>query len=339
MAERLILRRHPDAARLVRERSRLVSALRLRLESWGLVEAHVPPWQPAAGPEPHLSAPRVELPGLPGALWLQTSPELLLKRLACAGLSRVFALGPAFRGGRAELSAAHQPAFSMLEWYRPGEQLAALEQDLLALVAAAAGALGVEPPPPGPSLSVAEALQEFGGVDAEPLLDGNAAAFARAARSAGLSGCRHTDDLTTLLGRVLVERVEPGLTALPGVVFLHGWPAAGAALAALDKDDPRLALRVEAYLSGVELANGYVELLDADALEQRWDELAAQCDEGEAGPRDEGLLHDLRQHPPPPLVGMALGVDRLHMALLGAPDLSHVLPLSLHLADGADTST
>jgi lysyl-tRNA synthetase class 2 len=330
---RLVLRRHPAPAALVARRARLLAALRGWLDARGLVEADVPVLLPHAGQEVHLHAPAVVLHGLPGRLWLQTSPELCLKRLVCAGVPRVYALGPAFRAGPEELSRLHQPQFTMLEWYRPGSDPADLVDDVLGLAGAAAGALDVAAPGPGRVLDVREAFAELAGCPLDPLLDGDAAGFAVAARSAGITTCRDDDPPATLFGRVLVERVEPALARLTGLVFLTDWPRFAAGLARLHDDDPRVAGRVEAYLGGVELANGYVELDDPDEHRRRWlAERAARSDE--APPWDEALLGDLATSGMPPTVGMALGVDRLMLALCGEAALADVMPFHLARATG-----
>jgi lysyl-tRNA synthetase class 2 len=330
MSARMHLRRHPDAPAIVARRARLLAAMRGCLDAQGFVEADLPALLPHAGQEPYLRAPPVSLQGLPGPLWLQTSPELCLKRLVCAGVERVYALGPAYRGGRDELSTQHQPQFTMLEWYRPGTALPALVDDLRALGVAAAIALGVETPPDGRVLSMVEAFQELAGVSLEPLLDGDVARYAAGARSAGVATCRDDDAPATAFGRVLIERVEPALAALDGWVCLHGYPAFAASLAQLDPRDERTALRMEAYLHGVEIANGNVELADAGEHRRRW---AAERDERDdpAPDLDAELLADLEAPGMPPTVGMALGVDRLAMALLGADSLADVLPFVLEL--------
>jgi lysyl-tRNA synthetase class 2 len=328
------LRRHPEAARLVAQRAALLRAVRGCLDAQAFVEADPPALLPHAGQEPHLRPPRVELPGLPGALWLQTSPEMSLKRLVCAGVERVYALGPAYRGGRDELSRHHQPQFTMLEWYRPGTELEALVQDVRALGAVAAVALGVSAPRDGTVMSMRWAFTEYAGVSLDPLLDGDVPRFTAGARAAGVATCRDDDDAPTAFGRVLIERVEPALAALDGWVFLHGYPAFAASLAKLDPRDERVALRMEAYLDGVEIANGNVELGDAEEHRRRWE---AERDEREdAAPDiDEGLLAALEDPGMPPTVGMALGVDRLAMALLGADSLAEVLPFVLEVEPDA----
>jgi elongation factor P--beta-lysine ligase len=96
-----------------------------------------------------------------------------------------------------------------------------------------------------------------------------------------------------------------------------------------------VALRVEAYLRGTELANGYVELADPEEHRRRWAaERAARApdeDPADSPPLDEGFLTELVGPGLPPTVGMALGVDRLELALLGAAGLSDVLPFRLEL--------
>jgi len=328
------LRAHPDAARLVAQRARLFGALRGWLDGQEFVEADPPALLPHAGQEPHLRPPPVELAGLPGALWLQTSPELCLKRLVCAGVRRVYALGPAYRAGRDELSRHHQPQFTMLEWYRPGTELEALVQDVRALGAAAAVALGVAVPGDGTVMSMGQAFTELAGISLDPLLDGDVPRFAAGAREAGIESCRDDDDAPTAFGRVLVERVEPALASLDGWVFLHGYPAFAASLAKLDPRDARTALRMEAYLHGVEIANGNVELGDADEHRRRW-AIERGEREGPGPDMDEGLLDALGDPGLPPTVGMALGVDRLAMALLGAGSLADVLPFVLETGDDA----
>jgi len=323
MAERptpgLRLVRHPRAAELVAQRARLLAALRAHLDGRGFLEADVPALQPHAGQEAYLHPPAVTVAGLPGPLWLATSPELCLKRLVCAGVPRVYALGPAYRGGREEVSRLHQPQFCMLEWYRPGRRVEDLVDDVRALSDIASEALGVAAPPAGRVLSVRDAFSQLAGLSLDEVLA--------------------EDDPPSAFGRALVEHVEPALGRQPGWVFLHRYPAFAAALARLDPDDSRVALRVEAYLHGVEIANGYVELADADEHRRRWaEEHRSRGIDSPVPPIDEGFLDDLHSPGLPECVGMALGVDRLMLALLGAASLADILPFRLELPAPQDTT-
>ena len=329
----LRLTRREDAAEVLRKRALALRALRAQFDAEGFLEADVPMLLPHAGQEPHLHAPAVDWPGLPSWLWLQTSPELPLKRLLCSGIRRLYFLGAAYRGGREELSDHHQPQFTMLEWYEPGGGVHALAQRCRQLGAAVRDALGLPPIPAGEVIDLAEAFHRWAGLDLEPLLDGDRSRFLAGASEAGFE-LRPQDETTAWVGRVLVERIEPALAREPGWVFLHGYPAEMAALSEIDPDDSRKSLRIEAYLHGVEIGNGYVELLDADELEQRWTAERAQR-EGPLPPIDTDLLADLRSMAAGgelmPTVGMAVGVDRLLMSCLGETRLDSVLPLSLTL--------
>lgn len=341
----LRLVRHARAPEVARRRAALVAALRGALISQGSVECVVPLLAPHAGQEPHLHPARVDLDGLPGPLWLQTSPELALKRLVWSGLPSVHAFSPAFRGGREELGARHQPEFLMLEWYRPGADLALLIDDVRRLARAAAEAFETcgasaesrtrhaerltAARAEGEVLSVAQAFERWAGCSLSPLLEGDVARFVAGARAVGPTGCRDDDDAPTAFGRVLLERVEPALARRgPGWVFLTHWPAFAAALARLDPHDARVALRVEAWWGELEIANGYVELAGAEEHRLRWSEEAARR-QGPPPARDAGWLADLDERPLPDTVGMALGVDRLALAMGGERALADVLPFTL----------
>ncbi len=322
-----------SAVDVLRRRARALQALRAHFDDAGFLEADVPVLLPSAGQEPYLHPPAVMLEGLPSPMWLQTSPELPLKHLLCAGADRLYNLGPAFRAGREELSTHHQPQFSMLEWYEAGESIEVLVQRVRALASDVAGALDRPAPKPGELLDLAEAFRRWAQLDLELLLDGRQAEFASQAAQSGLP-LRPQDDVASMVGRVMVDRIEPALLEIDGLVFLQGYPAALAALAQIDPSDPRKALRVEAYLGGVELANGYVELLEPGPMAERWaQERLQRTGPAQAPALDEQLLETLAAHPPAPCVGMALGVDRLLMCLLGATSLDQVLPLSLSLSE------
>ena len=295
---------NPALAANLPRRAAMVRALRAALDEGGFVEVETPVRIPAPANEPHIRPPAS------GRAFLRASPELQMKRLLAAGLGRLYQIGPCFREG--ERGDRHAPEFTMLEWYRaPGgweDVLRDGERLVLAAAAALHGAGAARVPFRGGSLDLAapwervpvrEAYRRWAGWD--PVEDWDAERF----------------DLDMAL------KVEPALPRDRAVV-LFGYPAQAASLARLSPDDPRVAERWELYLGGMEIANAFGEL--ADPAEQRRRFEAAREEKIACGetpmPLDEDFLADLARMPP--AGGAALGVDRLAMVLLDAPDIDSV---------------
>jgi lysyl-tRNA synthetase class 2 len=282
----------------LRARAAIYDAIRAHLKAQGFLEVQVCPLAAEAIPEDH-----IDLFSLDGA-FLMASPELAMKQLLAEGTGAIFTLGPAFRRG--EVGRLHRPCFEMLEWYRLGGGLGDLAADVEALVGAAlAAARAVAPDlvPPAPlwtRFDLCALVQDLASWDP-------ATAYQQ-----------DRFDLT------MADQIEPRLATLDGVL-LGGWPAAQASLAALDPQDPRRALRLEAYWRGTELANGFVELADPAQQRRRFQRTNAvrQAHGLPALPLPEGFLAALATLPP--CAGMALGLDRLVMLATGAADIAQVL--------------
>lgn len=340
---------HPDSlgARLpaLRRRARLAAEVRAFLAARGYAEAETPCLVPSPGAEVHLRGFRTRFEphlgaGGPGRdLWLRTSPELALKRLLVGGAGPVFEFARVWRNGEAA-PPRHAPEFTMLEWYGPGLSLEGLMDEAEAMLRAVlpprvshAGA-ETEVAAPFERVRVAEAFAAWcGGLDILATVDpatgeGDGAALRDAARRAGL-GAREGDDWETTFFRLLLERVEPRL-GRERATFLTHWPAPQAALARSDPDDPRAALRFELFVGGLELANAYEELTDAEEQAARLARDMAERERahGEAWPVDDDFLAALR-HGMPPASGVALGFDRLAMLAAGVPRIVDVLWLPL----------
>jgi lysyl-tRNA synthetase class 2 len=321
-----------------RARARLSAEVRRALGAMGYEEVETPCLVPAAGMEPHIHAFAAEfVPEARAArtpLYLHTSPEYAMKRLLAAGLPRIYQLARVFRNG--EVSPAHNPEFTMLELYRAGTDYAGIMEDLERLVEACARALSPGGAPravrggapldlaaPFERLTVAEAFRRHAGVDL--LACGNdAARLAEAARRAGLDPGPPGEPFDDVFFRVMLAAVEPRIGgARP--VYLVDWPAPMAALSRTRSDDPRLAERFELYAGGLELANGFSEL--TDAAEQRRRLLAEQEQRRRLGrpvhPLDERFLAALPRMPA--AGGVAVGLDRLLMLLVGAERIEDVL--------------
>ena len=321
---------HPDrlAARLpfLRRRARLAAATRAFFDARGYTEVETPYAVPVPGEEVHLRAIRADRArpdGTAEPLWLHTSPEFAMKRLLAGGAGPIFQLARVWRDG--EESALHAPEFTMLEWYRPGASFVDLmdetESFLRAVLAPVVTSRGIATDLAAfERLTMADAFARHAGVNLLATAD-DAAALAAAAGTALRDGETWED----LFFRLLLERIEPRIgRARP--TFLTHWPAAQAALARRDPADPRVALRFELFLCGIELANAFEELTDAAEQRARFtaDRARRHAANGPDWALDEDFLAALA-HGMPAAAGIALGFDRLAMIAAGADRIGQVL--------------
>jgi lysyl-tRNA synthetase class 2 len=316
---------------LSQARSRLYGVVRDLLSARGYLEVETPCLLAAPGMEPHITAfeaPfRPEMAG-PRArtVYLQTSPEYAMKRLLAEGFGSVFQIGKVFRNG--EVSPAHNPEFTMLEFYRSPGSAEEICADLELLCAAAAQALGnrsdVAFATPFERLTVREALAQHAQLE---LPGGTWPAGPALKAAAEAKGFKFTGDprgFDEVFFQIFLNAVEPQL-GRTRPTFLTEYPASMAALARLKPGDPSVAERFELYVAGMELANGFGEL--NDAAEQRRRLVAEQEQRRAAGrpvyPLDERFLAAVGNMPPSG--GVAVGLDRLLMLLLGAKTIEDVL--------------
>jgi elongation factor P--(R)-beta-lysine ligase len=318
-----------DAARA---RQVLQRAIRTRLEALGYQEVETPILVPAPGMEPHIRAfevpfvPETDL-GRPQTLYLHTSPEYAMKRLLADGSGPIFQICKVFRNG--EVSPTHNPEFTMLELYRPHADYQAVMDDLESVLAAATDALGRADPfgrRPYERVTVREALRRETGIDLPDAADARSLADA-----AGRLGIRTEpgDGFDDVFFRLFLEKVEPRL-GRDRPTFLIDYPASMAALARLSPRDPSVAERFELYARGLELANGFSELTDAAEQRRRLEEERAfrVTRDRPAYPLDEAFLEAVGRMPPSG--GVALGLDRVLMLLLGVERIEDVLLFPAH---------
>ena len=270
-------------------------------------------------------------------LWLQTSPEFAMKRLLAAGSGPIFQLGKAFRDG--EAGSRHNPEFTILEWYRPGWNHHQLMDEVAELFAAVLGERSEQIPRPE-SAAKTSRPQDLTPRESERIT--YAEAFQRhaevnphSATTADLAACTHRllgnaipdlgDDRDSWLELLLSHIVEPQLGG-SGPTFVYDFPASQAALARIRPGDPPVAERFEAWVEGVELANGYHELTDPVEQRRRFEvDLAARRDRGlPEVPVDHRLLAAM-EHGLPDCAGVAIGVDRLVMLAAGADRIDEVI--------------
>ena len=316
-----------DRLPLLRRRALMIRGVRAFFEGRGYLEVETPYAVPTPGEEVHLrpfETTRFAPDGSAQRLFLHTSPEFAMKRLLAATGCTLFQLARVWRNH--EGSDTHAAEFTMLEWYRPGADLAGLMDETEALLRATLpptvswGGACCRIDQPFERLTMQEAFACHVGAD---LLasEGDARVLAR---QAGVA-LRDGEDWEDLFFRLLLSRVEPHIgRAVP--TFLTHWPASQAALARCNPADPRAALRFELYASGLELANAFEELTDPSEQRQRF--LADRArrlalDPTLDWPLDEALLAALERLPP--CAGIALGFDRLVLLATGAPRLADVI--------------
>lgn len=305
----------------LRLRARLNAALRGFFAERGVTEVETPMLSQAGNTDPNVASFSTTFSGHVSAgartRWLRTSPEFPLKRLLAAGFGDCYELGRVFRDG--EAGGRHNPEFTMLEWYRVGwnqfqlaEETVALVQAALALVDRRAevvqttyralyrDALGLDPM----TADERDLQAALGDVRIDP---------------EGLT----RDDWLDLL---MTHRIQP---ANPGdrILVVHDYPASQCMLARIaERDGVPVAERFELYLGTLELANGYHEL--ADGAEQRArferDHTVRRARGSDLPAIDDALLAALDAGFPD-CAGVALGVDRLMMAMLGTGRIADVV--------------
>lgn len=248
-------------------------------------------------------------------VYLMTSPEFHMKRLLAAGSGSIFQITKSFRNE--ESGRYHNPEFSMLEWYRVGFDYHDLmdEMDqLLQLVLKGS---------PADRMTYQQAFQQI--LEICPL----EASLEELRECALLHGFddiakdeTHRDTLLQLLFSMVIEP-EIG-QQVP--IFIYHFPASQAALAKINQDDHRVANRFEVYFQGIELANGFHELDDAEEQRRRFehDNQQRKMMGLPTQPIDEQLLSAL-EHGLPPCSGVALGIDRLIMLALGVNSIDSVI--------------
>jgi elongation factor P--(R)-beta-lysine ligase len=300
----------------LRRRAVALHATREFFRARDVLEVETPALVNAPVSDVNLGSARVELPGSTAAQFLHTSPEYAMKRLLAAGSGDIFQVCHVFRG--AERGRQHNPEFTMVEWYRLGFSLEQLMREVADLVRAL-----LQQDLPMELLSYREAVQRHAGFDP---LDAGLGVLQRAAQALGLDARRAGEaGRDELLDLIVGAQVGPALGSA-ALTFVHRYPATQAALARLDSEDARLALRFELYHRGVELANGYHEL--ANAAEQRRRFAADQQMRAARGlataPLDQHLLAALDSGLPD-CAGVALGFDRVLMLAMNASSIDEVL--------------
>ena len=285
-------------------RARIVQAIRQFFTEKNYLEVETPVLIPAPAPETHIDAIRA------GDVYLQPSPELCMKRLLAAGYPKIFQMSKCFRSE--ERGERHLPEFTLLEWYRTGIGYKALMEESEELILSVSRNMGLEEKiiyqgmnidlkGPWQRIAVREAFNDYSSSTMEKALE---------------MGC---------FDEVMVNEIEPHL-GVTRPIFLYDYPASLAALARLRPDNPEYAERFEIYLGGLELANGFSELTDAQEQTARFERDRRQRHiSGRLVYQMPAKFLKSLEYMPNEAAGIALGVDRLAMIFADRPKIDDVV--------------
>jgi lysyl-tRNA synthetase class 2 len=248
-----------------------------------------------------------------------------MKRMLAAGAGRIYEIARVFR--KDELGPLHNPEFTLVEWYQPGDDFEAgmqLTSDLCETMLERG---------PAVRISYAEAFERYVGIDPHTA-DGPTLAALTKKLGIEAPASMPLDDRDGWLDLLVVERIQPHLgTDRPALFF--DYPPSQAALAQVRREEgkPPVAERFELYVDGIELANGYHELLDPAELRARNARVNAEraADGKETLPEESRLLAAMEAGLPAS-VGVALGFDRLAMLAIGAKTIAEVVAFPINRA-------
>ena len=306
-----------DALRL---RARLNRLVRGFFDARGVLEVETPILSRAGNTDPNIASFTLEFSGrtdgAPRTRWLRTSAEFPMKRLLAEGIGDCYELGRVFRDG--EAGGRHNPEFTMLEWYRVGWTLVPLIDETVALVQAALAVTGREA-----SLRTASFREVYReALDLDPMIASVAELQAAFPGDIDPDGITRDDWLDLLMTHCIQPTFPAGQ-----LLAMYDYPASQCALAkVVRRGDVDVAERFELYLGPLELANGYHELTDAAEQRERFvRDVAVRHGRGTGAPPIDEALIEAMHSGLPACAGVALGIDRLLMAMLGTPRIADVL--------------
>ena len=309
-----------DALRL---RAKLYATIRAFFARRDVLEVETPVLSMAGNTDPNIESFSLEFSGrtdgAPRTRWLRTSPEFALKRLLAAGVGDCYELGRVFRNG--EAGSRHNPEFTMLEWYRLGWNHQRLIDETVELVQTALGLIGRSADVV--KTSFRDLYRDRLGID--PLTASDIELRAALGDIAIDPGGLTRDDWLDLL---MTHRLQPGFDR-DALLVVYDYPASQCALAKVragQGDEPAVAERFELYLGPLELANAYHELADANEQRARFlRDHAIRAQRRIAQPPLDDALLAAMEAGLPACAGVALGIERLLMAMLDTDRIADVL--------------
>jgi lysyl-tRNA synthetase class 2 len=310
-----------EARELFIMRSKVVAAIRRRLDERGFIEVETPILQPLYGGA--LARPFVtHHNALDRDLFLRIADELYLKRLIVGGLEKVYEIGKDFRNEG--VSTKHNPEFTMLEWYEAYADYNDIADELEQLVSYVAGEVGYDGTldfsPPWRRVTLRDAILEETGIDVLANRDEQSLTAAAAGKGIQLDP---GDNWAHMVDALLSKHVEPKIV---NPTFVMDYPVELSPFAKRHRETDGLVERFEVFAAGMEFANAFTELNDPDDQRARFEAQSRHAEAGdqEAQPYDEDYVRAL-EHGMPPTGGIGIGIDRLVMILSGRDSIREVV--------------
>ncbi|HEY3488445.1 MAG TPA: EF-P lysine aminoacylase EpmA [Gammaproteobacteria bacterium] len=304
----------------IRRRAKLLADIRHFFDERQVLEVTTPALSPAGTTDPNIQSITLNLRASPQQplRYLHTSPELAMKRLLAAGSGPIYQLCTVFRDN--PLGRFHRPEFTMLEWYRPGWQYHALIAEVLALIGAAAYEIKFAEPQ---RLSYRELFRQYAGLDPVQATADDCRETCR--RNDLPVAASMTADIDEWLDWILSALVAPRLPT-DRLTCVYDFPPTQAALARIRADSSPVAERFEIFWGALELANGFQELTNPEEQQRRFvqDNLKRR-QKGFPEIRIDEYFLAAMQAGLPESAGVALGVDRLLLAITGAGHIREVV--------------
>jgi lysyl-tRNA synthetase class 2 len=311
----------------LRLRAQLLASTRAFFASRSVLEVETPLLAPATGTDPQLAffESRCNSSYAQQTLFLQSSPEFAMKRLLAAGSGSIYQISKAFRKG--EAGRVHNPEFTLLEWYRLDYDLSQLMAEVEQLIAS-----WFKPYKrllPTQKSSYSDVFKRYTGLDALCFDVDAYSAYATARQLPdAIRLCGHDHNLW--LEFLFSHQVQPYLGS-DCLEMVYGYPACQASLAQLNQDDARIAERVELFIQGLELGNGFFELNDAAEQNRRFENEQQLRRQHNLPPVTKDLKFLAALHSGlPRCAGIAIGLDRVLMLLSGSKRIDDVLSFSQH---------
>lgn len=296
-----------------------VTEVRIFFALESFVEVRTPALVSCPGTEPSLDvfSTTLQIGSKKKKLFLPTSPELHLKKLLALGAERIFEIANCFRNG--EVTETHQPEFLMLEWYRAYQNLEAIKQDVVNFIASLSKELNVPGPKGAKSVSVAQLFKTFCDFDLTPSTGLEELKELAEKLDVDVHSAETIDDYFFL---IFMDRIENNLPK-DELIFVEKYPPYQAALARLDAEG--WGERFEVYWKGMELANAFHELNDPKIQQARFaEDLAKKKALGKEEIQIDTEFLQFLESGMPPSAGIALGLERLFMALFDVKQIQEL---------------